>query len=286
MCYNERKMGVVLLKSITYTEFIRALEQYGTAVHCEMYANNYTSYYSAEKPGNAEYLYDRGCVIRSDDYEYEGRQWIWRNVHQVEADADIDAVSSEFFEKANEYAKSFERYSLNVIAFTVSNGDLPPEKDRLGGWRNYARMGEVVTPDARVRRLTEEDAALIRACCAPSLTDGGDTVYGNRLAEEFSDYNFAYSQDKYALYGIFEDGVLAGMATSMYVGGLDLAWLMSIFIAPAYRGKGLGSALVRAALADYPDKKWHYQVAQKNLPSIALAKSLGFTLEGAGLYLE
>ena len=273
-------------KEISYPEFIRALEQYGTAVHCEMYANNYTNYYSAENPGDAAYFYDRGCVIRSDDYDYEGWHWIWRNIHQVEPDADIDAVGTEYFEEAKKYAKSFARYSLNVIAFTVSNGDLPPQKDRFGGWRNFSRMGETVIPDARVRRLTKEDAELIRGCCAPSLTDGGDTVYGKRLAEEFSDYDFAYSQDKYALYGIFEDGVLAGMATSMYVGGLDLAWLMNIFIAPDYRGKGLGSALVRAALADYPDKKWHYQVAQKNLPSIALARSLGFTLEGAGLYLE
>ena len=274
------------MKTITYTEFIHALEQYGTAVHCEMYANNYTNYYSAEEPGDAEYIYDRGCVIRSEDYEYEGWQWIWRNIHQVEPDADIDAVGTEYFEEAKKYAKSFARYSLNVIAFTVSNGDLPPQKDRFGGWRNFSRMGETVIPDARVRRLTAEDADRIRECCAPSLTDDGDTIYGKRLAEEFSDYDFAYAQDKYALYGIFEDGVLVGMATSMYVGGLDLAWLMNIFIAPDYRGRGLASTLVRAALADYPDKKWHYQVAQKNLPSIALAKSLGFTLEGAGLYLE
>ena len=43
--------------------------------------------------------------------------------------------------------------------------------------------------------------------------------------------------------------------------------------------------LVEAALAKYPDKKWHYQAARDNAPSIALAKSLGFTLEGAGLFI-
>lgn len=272
------------MKNITYTEFIRALEQYGTAVHCELYANNYTRYYGAENPGDAEYLYDRGCVIRVDDYEYDGKQWIWREVHQVEPDAKLDAVAAEQMADAKEHAKSFENVSLNVIAFTVSNGDLPQEKDKLGGWRNYARMGEPVPKDARVRILTADDAELIRAACAPSLEEGGDTRAGWQLAQNFSEYDFEHADG--TLYGIFVDGKLAGMASSSYEKGINLAWLRDIYVAPHYRQQGLGKALVLTALADYPALKWHYQVAKWNEPSIALAKSLGFTLEGAGLYLE
>lgn len=272
------------MKKISYTEFIRALEQYGTAVHCELYANNYIRYYSAENPGDAKYLYDRGCVIRADDYEYEGKRWIWRNVHQVEPDADIDAVAAEQYADAKEYAKSFENVSLNVIAFTVSNGDLPAEKDKRGGWRNYARMGEPVEKDARVRILTADDAELVCAACAPSLAEGGDTRAGRQLAQNFSEYDFEHADG--TLYGMFVDGNLAGMASSSYEKGIDLAWLRDIYVAPAYRQQGLGKALVLTALADYPTLKWHYQVAKWNEPSIALAKSLGFTLEGAGLYLE
>lgn len=32
-------------------------------------------------------------------------------------------------------------------------------------------------------------------------------------------------------------------------------------------------------------KKWHHRAARDNAPSAALAKSLGFTLEGAGLFV-
>lgn len=272
------------MKTITYTEFIHALEQYGTAVHCEMYANNYTRYYSAEEPGDTEYIYDRGCVIRADDYDYEGRQWIWRNIHQVEPDADIDTVAAEQLAEAKEYAKNFAAVSLNVVAFTVSNGDLPAEKDQLDGWRNYARMGEPVEKDARVRILTQEDAALVRAACAPSLAADGDTRAGQQLAQNFAGYDFEHADG--TLYGIFEDGVLAGMASSSYERGINLAWLRDIYVSPAYRQRGFGRALVLTALADYPTLKWHYQVAKWNAPSIALAKSLGFSLEGAGLYLS
>ncbi|MBQ7983585.1 MAG: GNAT family N-acetyltransferase [Clostridia bacterium] len=275
------------MEAISYREFLTALEGYGTAVHCEMYANNYTQYYSDTAPGeNIRYGRDRGCVIRADEYDYDGKRWICRYVHQVSPDADIDAAAAEQLADAVECAKPYDAALLNVIAFTVSCGALPPEKDVLGGWRNFSRMGDVVTPDLRVRILTEADTDRIRAACAPSLADGGDTRVGNRLAETFCDYDFAYAAGKYTLYGIFEGDTLAGMASASYEPGIDLAWLRDIFIVPAYREKGLGKALVSSALSPYPDKKWHYQAAKWNTPSIALAKSLGFTLEGAGLYLD
>lgn len=271
---------------ITYTEFCCRLTEYGTAVHCEKYTYNYTAYYSAEKPGDAKYFYDRGCVICTEDYEYGGKQWICRNVHQVEPMAALDAVAEEQLADAKEYAKKFAAVVLNVVVFTVSNGDLPPEKNCFLGWRNYVRQGTPVTPDPRVRILTEADADAIRACCAPSLVPDGDSRWGQMEAESFSDYDFRWAEKHgITLFGIFVDGVLAGIATSLFVQDLDLAWLETIHVAPAYRRMGLGQALVLSALAAYPDKKWHYQAARDNLPSVGLAKSLGFTLEGAGLFL-
>jgi len=274
------------MKAISYREFLTALEGYGTAVHCELYANNYTQYYSDAAPGkNIRYSYDRGCVIRADEFDYNGNHWICRNVHQVTPDADIDDVAKEQLADASECAKQHDAPLLNVIAFTVSCGELPPHKDALGGWRNFSRMGEIITPDPRVRILTAADADRIRAVCAPSMADNGDTHAGKQLATTFHDYDFAFAAGKYTLYGIFDGDTLAGMASASYEPGIDLAWLRDIFIAPAYREKGLGKALVSSALSPYPDKKWHYQAAKWNTPSIALAKSLGFTLEGAGLFL-
>ncbi len=87
-----------------------------------------------------------------------------------------------------------------------------------------------------------------------------------------------------AVWGIFDEETLAGVATASYEPGIDLGWLKGIHIAPAYHQKGYGKRLVLTTLAEYPDKKWHYQVARDNAPSVALARSLGFTLEGAGLY--
>ena len=272
------------MQRITYTEFIRRLTEYGCAVHCEMYTNLYTRCYSPEEPGECTYSYDRGCVIRSEDYDYGGKRWICRYIHQVQPDAEIDAVGQEQLANAREYAKQFDAVFMNVIAFTVSNGDLPPEKDCFFGWRNYVRMGEAVIPDGRVRLLTDTpaDVQAIRACCAPSLTENGDTVWGRMEAESFAEYDFEGAGNR-KLYGIFADGVLAGMADSVCVEALGLAWLMNIYITPAYRRRGFGQALVLTALSAYPDRKWHYQAARDNTPSAALARSLGFTLEGAGL---
>ncbi len=271
------------MTQITYTEFLRYLESYGTAVHCELYANNYTRYHETDDADDC-YFYDRGCAVKIGDFDYEGKYWFWRAVHQVTPDAEIEAVAAEQLCAVEAQKADHPNHCVNIIAFTVTHGDLTPEQDTHYGWRNFARMGYAVSRDASVRRLTEDALPTVKAACAPSLLDGGDTRWGKQLANDFDTYAFEDHPGE-ALWGIFDGDVLAGIATSSYEQGLDLAWLRDVFVLPAYRGKGYGKRLVLSALAAYPDKKWHYQAARDNAPSIALARSLGFTLEGAGLYM-
>ncbi len=268
---------------ITYAEFLRHLESYGTAVHCELYANCY-SRCSVQDQGEYPCYFDRGCVIDVNDRETPGEPlWIWRSVHQVTPDAEIEAVVADQMADARRCAEGHEKVSLNVIGFTVTNGDLTPEQNAHHGWRNFVRQGCAAPRDPAVRRLTEDDLPAVKALCAPSLTEGGDTNWGRMLANDFDRYSIA-DRPHENLWGLFDGNTLVGVATTSYEKGIDLGWLRDVFIAPAYRQKGHGRRLVLSALADFPDKKWHYQVARDNAPSVALARALGFTLEGAGLY--
>ncbi len=269
---------------ILYREFLRYLESYGTAVHCEMYANNYTRFYAKDDPDRKVY-YDRGCVVLIADSELNDRPWIWRAIHQIAPGADIEAIAAEQLQDARRCVEGVPNPNdcINVVAFTVTNGDLTPEQNTHYGWRNFTRQGYAAPRDPAVRRLTEADLPAVKAMCAPSLTEGGDTNWGCSEAQFFHNYDPADYPDD-ALWGIFDGDKPVGVAEASYEAGIDLGWLKSIHIAPAYRQKGYGRRLVLSALADYPDKKWHYQVARDNAPSMALARALGFTLEGAGLY--
>ncbi len=271
------------MTKITYQEFLRYLESYGTAVHCELYASCYSRCPAQQQDAYPCY-FDRGCVVDVNDSEIPGRPlWIWRSVHQVTPDAEIEAVVADQMADARRSAEGHEGATVNVIALIVTNGDLTPALNTHLGWRNFARMGHAVPRDPAVRRLTEDDLPAVKAMCLPSLAEDGDTGWGRMLAENFRDYAPADHPDD-ALWGIFDGDTPAGVATASYVSGIDLGWLKGIYITPAYRQRGFGKRLVLTALADYPDKKWHYQVARDNAPSIALARSMGFTLEGAGLY--
>lgn len=254
------------LKQIDYDTMINYLCKYGTVVHAEFFQ----MYQRVCPVMPSEYYYDHGCVIVADNRRY--------NIHQVTPDAQIEAVTAE-------YVKSCENTESHVDMFYVSNGDLPPELDKYLGWRNFARQGEKVPFDSRVRELTENDSELIRSTCAPYIEN--DTRFGKRLAWHFYEYIFTIlNAHQHHTFGIFYNNALVGIATSGPVEELGIAWLCDIFIIPEYRKKGYGKALIRSALSAYPDKKWCYQAARDNTESIALAKSLGFTLEGAGLHIR
>lgn len=273
------------MNQITFEEAKRHICSYGTAVHCEMF-RNYRRWYSGDDPASALFHYDRGCVIIESESDYNSQHYIDYRIHQCAPDAEIDAVTEEWREKCLRIAEKYENPVKWVIEFYVSNGELTEEKNRYYGWRNYARQGHAVEKDPRVRVLGENDMDMVRAACEPYLEN--DTNWGRQLAKDFHTLDYAWLTDynaPFGFYGIFDGDTLCGMATATYDEDLNLAWLLDIYVRPDHRGKGYGKALVRTALADYPDKKWHYQAARDNDLSAALAKSLGFTLEGAGLFI-
>lgn len=270
---------------ITFEEAKRHICSYGTAVHCEMF-RNYKRWYSGDDPASASFYWDRGCVIIESESDYDGRHYIDYKIHQCIPDAEIDAVTEEWRVKCLEAAEKYENPVRWLIQFYISNGELSEEKNQFYGWRNYVRQGHAVEKDPRVRVLGEEDMDTVRAACEPHLET--DTIWGKKLAQDFHTLDYAWLKEfnaPFGLYGIFDGDTLCGMATATFDDDLDLAWLLDIYVLPEHRGKGCGKALVHTALADYPDKKWHYQAARDNELSVALAKSLGFTLEGAGLFI-
>ena len=266
------------MTAITLQQVLKYLGRYGTAVHCEMYGN-YRYWYSGCESA-VKFFYERGCVIVMNEWEYEGRKHLHCNVHQTAPDADIEAVTAAWRSKIRERAQKYENPRFWLMMYILSNGNLPPEKDRFDGWRNFSRQGEKLTPDNRVRALTQEDSQALKTACAPSLEN--DTRYGKQEAETFLHCDFD-PDGKSRLFGIFDGETLIGTATCSYEKDLHLACLNDVFVAPDHRKKGWGKALVRTVLSDYSESKWCYQAARDNTPSIALARSLGFTLEGAGL---
>ena len=268
---------------ITAKQLLEHLEKYGTSVHCENYLN-YRHWYFGEA-SEAKFYYDRGCAIVVQNSEYGDEHHIHRNIHQTTPDADIDAVTEKWRVEAVDYAKKFESPIVSLYAFTVSNGELPPEKDKFFGWRNYSRIGAKYVADDRVRELTTSDSEIIQIACRASLEN--DSRWGKQLADDFLDYDFEYeySNGKSRIYGIFDKNIIVGMAVISYVEPLGLVWLRDILIVQSHRQQGFGKKLLLTILSDYPDKKWHYQAAKQNVESVAFAKSCGFTLEGAGLYI-
>lgn len=267
------------MTEISADEALAEMRKYGTAVHCELYRNMERW----KSDSSDKYYYDRGCTIVVSDYEYKNRRFMWYRVHQTSPEADIDTVTADWKAKFDAEAAKYDNPNASIVSFVVSNGELTPEKNQYYGWRNYSRRGQACETDGRVRIMTAADTALMDEACRPSLEN--DTNFGKSLAQNFTGYDFEQYGGENGVYGLFEDGKLAAIASCTYVKTLELAWLLDIFVLPEYRQRGIGSALVLSALSAYPDKKWHYQAARDNAPSIALAKSLGFTLEGAGLYV-
>lgn len=271
------------MTSITFEQASKHLCSYGTAVHCEVF-RNYRKWH--DENDRKQFFFDRGCVIVTEEYDYNDRHWILYNVHQCAPDAAIEEAAEACRQECLNKADAYENPRTWVCQFYVSNGELTEEKNRFYGWRNYARQGYHVQRDPRVRALTEEDVPMIKAACDPYLDY--DTDFGMQLAKAFFELDYSWLKDfmaPFGLYGIFDGGTLCGITDATFDRDLNLAWLLDIYVLPPYRGKGYGKALVEAALADHPDVKWHYQAARDNHPSIALAKSLGFTLEGAGLFI-
>ncbi len=266
----------------TLAEALAAMQDYGSAVHCEM-AENYERYYDESDEDRQRFYKENGCIVVHNDYKYNGRMWLWRQLHQVSPEADMPVIIEKYRAELVALRQKYENPAGNLMVFTVKE-KLTDDEEARSGWHNFVRVGKIGEPDPRVRKLTPTDAGLLQAACAPSLES--DTSFGKWEAEAFANYDFADMEKIEVPYGIFENGELAGVATVSYNQSLNLAWLRRIFISIKYRRQGMGRALLHTLTNLYPDKKWHYQAARNNEPSIALAASVGFTQEGAVVYWD
>lgn len=268
------------MKEITENEVLKYLAEYGAAVHCSQY-REYKWFYNSGTSA-AKFYYDRGCVIVYDEY-LDGKQPGFRYlIHHIAPDAEVDTVTEEWKKILLERTVNTENPRILLVVCCVSNGELLPEKEQYPGVRNYVRMGERVLFDSRVRILTKKDAELLYKTCKPYVEK--DTFFGMQEAEIFIETDYILDNE-WKTFGIFDGDRLVGIATSSYVKDLRLAWLIDLYVVPEYRAKGFGKALVLSALSEFPDEKWYYHTLRDNTESRALAKSIGFRLQGAELYV-
>lgn len=267
------------MKEITKKEALKYLAGYGTAVHCAQY-REYKWFYGNDT--NAKFYYDRGCIIVDDESEDKMQHDFRCYIHHVMPDAEIENVTETWKRLLTERAEHTDHSRIRLVVYYVSNGELSPEWEQYPGVRNYVRAGENVIFDSRVRELIQDDAELLYNTCKPYTEN--DTYFGKQEAEIFTETDYIFNNE-WKTFGIFDGEQLAGAATSTYIQELDLAWLIDLYIVPKYRNRGFGKALVKSALSEFPDKKWYYHTLRDNTESRSFAAALGFTMEGAELYL-
>lgn len=193
-------------------------------------------------------------------------------IHQVAEDADIIAVYKHVLD--NEKEEGFKR-TIMLYPYAPWSDEI----DVFIGFRNFARVG-CEYHDHSVRKMTKDDEAIAKEMSEASLAN--DTNFGKRQANNMMGW-FEDSRDQ-TLLGIFEKDKLVGLVTAIYYADVGVAMVADLFIHKDYRKCGCGARLVKSALGLYPDIEYYYQSAKTNHASIALAKSLGFTLAGAALY--
>lgn len=262
---------------ITCEKFLELLSSYGTAV-------NSWEYEFIKKYGGGDDVFslEHGCAVVVKDCVVDGKGNVYVDIYQTSPDADIALATAEQIEKSKEFFKRCADTNITVTLGVVSNGPLTEEWDKYHGWRIFARQGTEYPADPRVRVLTKSDVPDIKELCKPLLdsSDFFERVEARNFdsaADRFEEY------DDHTFYGFYDAEKLCGIASAKQISDLEIVQLADILVLSDYRKRGVGKALVKTALGKFPDKKWMYQAARDNAPSIALAKSLGFTLEGATL---
>lgn len=271
------------MEKITRDEFMQALRDYHPALHCELYSN-YRAWYFGEEVLAAEFFSACGCAIVYSAYEYEGKYHANCYIHEVSDDCDFAEACRQCKDYADADCAKHENVTLTIVL--IHHGELSDKLDEFRGFRKFARMGEAFEPDPHVCELTRENADEIKELCDPAILQN-DTWFGKAEAESFWKWDFEWgdSEGIRMLGWRDETGKLLGIASWSSEDELNIAWLHDIFVSPEGRGRGIGKALVRTAVGKVPDRLWNYQAAQDNAPSIALAKSCGFTLDGANLFV-
>lgn len=270
------------MQEITLNELLGYLEAYHPAVHCESYLIYKMNYRFPDCP--VKCYFTDGCAVFHNEFDYGGKHYIECNIHEVSDDCDFMEAY-----KACETLTAIEmvKHDSCERQLTLCRcGTIPPALDDFPGTYRFTCMGENFPSDPHVRVLTKKDYADIRAMCDPSnLPD--DTWFGRSEAHTFFRCfdNWEYSDGYVKLLGYRDDdGTLLGIASWGMQDDFNLCCVLrDIFVSPDGRGKGVGKALVRAAMANAPEKEWLYQSDRANKHSIALAESLGFTLAGTKL---
>ncbi len=271
------------MKKITRDEFMQALREFHPALHVEQYAN-YRHWYFGDDPIAAEWYSADGCVIDYSGYEYNEKYTVYCYIHEVSDNCDFAEACRKCKDYADTDCAKHENPSLTIVL--LHRGELSDKLNAFHGFRKFVRMGEAFSPDPHVVPLTRENFDEIKVMCNPSVLES-DTWFGKMEAESFFGWDFDWCEKEgIRLLGYRDEtGALLGLASWSAEDDLNLGWLHDIFVSPAGRGKGIGKALVRTAISHVPDRLWLYQAARDNAPSIALAKSCGFTLDGANLFV-
>lgn len=269
------------MTEITLTELLTLLESHHPAVHCESYLLYKLNYCRPGAPVRC-YLTD-GCAVFHNESDRRGTHYIECNLHEVDGGCDYIAAYN-----ACEAMTAVEmmKYEACERRITLCHaGEIPPAFDEFPGTYRFTRISETFPSDPHVRPLTKKDAAVINALCDPAnLPD--DTWFGQNEAHTFRNCfrSWEYADGYVKLLGYFDNGRLLGIASYGIEDMFNLRCVLrDIFVSPDGRGRGIGKALVRAAMSAAPGKEWLYQSYRANPHSIALAESLGFTLAGAKL---
>lgn len=264
---------------ISFEKFMELLRGYGTAMNAETYKN--LQNHDGE---GIQFCLEHGCAVMVENYAPDG-YGIYIGVYQTLPDGDIALVTEEQIKKAKEYFRIYNNPEVHIKSGVVSNGPLPEKWDRLHGWRCYARKGKKYEADPRIKKLTFKDVPSIKAFFEPYLCseDNYECAEAKTITWQADHFEKIADGANGCFYGFYEHDELCGVATTCCIKELNIVWLMDIFVASQHRKKGIGKALVLAALGQWPNNKWIYQASRDNMPSTALAKSLGFALEGAAL---
>lgn len=235
-----------------------------------------------------------GCLVFVDDHDIEGKRFLNRTLYPMTPDADPVGLALRL--------EAEEKGTLAPgVVVTVPEGEdsLGEELDRLPGWRQFVRVGQRFTETPRdcridgrtIRALTPDDREALSAFC--SVNDPSPyakNVYENFL-RIFEEGINPYRREGCCL-GAWDGDTLTGAVDtfSFNMGRFQkrapTAFVADLAVAPAYRRRGIGRALIKAALSLYPEEWYAYQAARGNEPSMAAARSAGFSFLGAMLWVR
>ncbi len=131
-----------------------------------------------------------------------------------------------------------------------------------------------------IRPLTPADAdaviAMMRVFYAsPAVhTDGSDEIFARDIAACLSDSpyveGFVFEEESHLL----GYAMLARSYSTEF--GKPCIWLEDIYLTPAARGRGLGTALLAFVEARYPDAVYRLEVEEENEPAVHLYRRYGY----------